>query len=606
MTITKISNEISVNTYTYQSQWNPRIDAFSDGKFVIVWDGRAQASTPYAYGAFAQIFDRDGNKLGSQILVDTPNDSNKFNSVWTPDVAVLLDDNFIVVESEGTNGIMVQKFSSSGDKIGSPVRANLPNGVFEDPSISAFPSGDFVVTWSTINHPSSGYGIYAQYFDSTITKIGTEFQVSASIDNEFKRDPSIATFTDGKFIITWARGNQNDLEYGYGVYGQLFSSERTKIGGEFLVNTYTLSDQQSPEVRAFSDNSFVITWQSYAQDGNLQGVYGQKFDSDGNKVANEFQVNTYTFNSQTKPSIAIFPDDRFVISWASYGQSGSNDEIYIQEFNSNCTKIGNEFHVNNYTDGAQTSPAVTVLSNNEVVVTWQGYYQDGSEYGVFAQKLLTDDIAQSSTPIPIVSATPSHIPSSPLAITESVTPIVTSTSTSSHSIMPIFSASTTSAATASITASASHTAAISESITAASSVSASLVPSPTSSISKALSASPTASISYSSTISASITPTSSVSSSLTPSPTSSTTKTLSSSATTSPTSTPSVTPTPSPSPTKLCFSGNQKGKITWNDFNGDNKVDLICEHINGEMEICLSTGSGLECSGNHALDFNQI
>ena len=61
-----------------------------------------------------------------------------------------------------------------------------------------------------------------------------------------------------------------------------------------------------------------------------------------------------------------------------------------------------------------------------------------------------------------------------------------------------------------------------------------------------------------------------------------------------PTAAPTMTPT-----IVICYDyvNNKSGKITWADFDGDGKVDLLCEPGDGSIKICLSTGGGLECIG---------
>ena len=75
-----------------------------------------------------------------------------------------------------------------------------------------------------------------------------------------------------------------------------------------------------------------MTWASYAQDGSFYGVYGQVFDSSGNKVGSEFWVNTYTIKTQGWPSVAGLSGGGFVVTWASYGQDGSEGGVYGRRF----------------------------------------------------------------------------------------------------------------------------------------------------------------------------------------------------------------------------------------------------------------------------------
>ena len=55
-------------------------------------------------------------------------------------------------------------------------------------------------------------------------------------------------------------------------------------GNEILVNTTTLNTQSNPAVAIRSTGEFVVTWDSWYQDGGDRGVYTQRFDALGNKV----------------------------------------------------------------------------------------------------------------------------------------------------------------------------------------------------------------------------------------------------------------------------------------------------------------------------------
>jgi hypothetical protein len=48
-------------------------------------------------------------------------------------------------------------------------------------------------------------------------------------------------------------------------------------GSEFQVNTWTTDDQSSPSVTSLSNGGFVVVWESNGQDGDGYGVYGRVF-----------------------------------------------------------------------------------------------------------------------------------------------------------------------------------------------------------------------------------------------------------------------------------------------------------------------------------------
>lgn len=50
------------------------------------------------------------------------------------------------------------------------------------------------------------------------------------------------------------------------------------------INTYTTSDQSGSSVAALKNGGFVVTWSSNGQDGDRYGIYGKRYDANGNEV----------------------------------------------------------------------------------------------------------------------------------------------------------------------------------------------------------------------------------------------------------------------------------------------------------------------------------
>jgi methionine-rich copper-binding protein CopC len=202
------------------------------------------------------------------------------------------------------------------------------------PSITSVPDGGFGISCSATPQDGSKFGVYGQRFDSNGNKVGSEFQVNTwTTDNQ--QVPSIASLSNGGFVVVWSGVGQSDSA---GVYGQRFDSNGNKVGSEFRVNTWTTDNQWYPSITSLSNGGFVVVWQSgcydpcSGQDGSLWGVYGQRFDSNGNKVGSEFHVNTWTTNQQSWPSITSLPNGGFVVVWQSNGQDGSGYGVYGRIF----------------------------------------------------------------------------------------------------------------------------------------------------------------------------------------------------------------------------------------------------------------------------------
>ena len=89
-------------------------------------------------------------------------------------------------------------------------------------------------------------------------------------------------------------------------------------GSEFRVNTYTTNNQFAPSAAMDSTGDFVVAWNSYLQDGSLDGVYAQRYNAAGVAQGSEFQVNTYTTSYQERPSVAMDSAGDFVVAWESF------------------------------------------------------------------------------------------------------------------------------------------------------------------------------------------------------------------------------------------------------------------------------------------------
>ena len=212
---------------------------------------------------------------------------------------------------------------------------------------------------------------------------GPEFQVN-TYTNAGQQDPDTCVFDDGSFVIVW-RSNGSDDGHASGVFGQRYSGSGAALGGEFQVNTYTLNSQFDPSVCCAS-NSFVVAWTSFQEDASSDGVFGQRFSTSGAFIGSQFQVNAYTAASQGEPDTCCQEDGRFVVVWRSGGpQDGDDYGIFGQAFASGGAPSGGEFQVNTYTTQDQDSPAVCCDGSGGFVVAWRSQAQDGSGSGVFGQ-----------------------------------------------------------------------------------------------------------------------------------------------------------------------------------------------------------------------------
>ena len=154
------------------------------------------------------------------------------------------------------------------------------------------------------------------------------------------------------------------------------------VGAKIDVNTELTHDQDNAEVVGLTGGRFVVIWESFLQDGDGNGIYAQRYASDGTPDGVEFKVNATTLDSQSEPAVTALEDGGFVVSW----QSGlTNPDIMAQRFDTNGNAVGGEFQVKVDGIGAQQRPAITSLPNGGLAVVWESDRQDGNGQQVYAR-----------------------------------------------------------------------------------------------------------------------------------------------------------------------------------------------------------------------------
>src|SRR5262249_2854642 len=99
-------------------------------------------------------------------------------------------------------------------------------------------------------------------------------------------------------------------------------------------------------------------------------------------------------------AIAMQPSGDFVVAWASNNQDGSGYGVYAQRFNAIGVKQGSEFALNNFTTGNQSDVSIAMDSNGGIIAAWDSSGQEGNGYGIYAKQY--SDSSTDTTP-PILS-----------------------------------------------------------------------------------------------------------------------------------------------------------------------------------------------------------
>ena len=392
-------------TYANQSDNPPAsvdlVYAFSDGNETAQGTGGELTTTELLTVDIAPVNDAPVANIGGEILVNTATAGGQFDQ----QVTTLANGGYVVTWldfSQGIGGatgdtdntaVKAQVFTADGTAVGGEILVNTAiAGGQSAPQITALPNGGFVVAWYDESQGSGGAtgdtdngAIKAQVFNADGTTVGNEILVNTATANA-QDNPKITALSDGGFVVTWtdysggADGATGDTD-GSAIKAQVFAADGTAVGGEILVNTVTLNDQDGQQVTALSNGGFVVTWEDYSltpSGGNTDlSVRAQVFAADGAAVGGEILVNTATDGSQAVPEITALSNGGFVVTWRddSEGAGGatgdtSSNAVKAQVFAADGTPVGGEILVNTATADEQGNFQIAALSNGGFVVTW--------------------------------------------------------------------------------------------------------------------------------------------------------------------------------------------------------------------------------------------
>lgn len=309
-------------------------------------------------------------------------------------MAKLADGGYLVAwNSNGQDGsgwgIFAQRFESSGVRVGAEFRINttaageqFTSRIEESTlqSVTGLPDGGFVAVWVSSSFAAeANWGVVGQRFDASGKSVGTEFLVNTYTEDQ-QTDASVTALASGGFVVSWMSNGQDGS--GWGVYGQVYDPLGVRVGAEFRVNGNNNDAQYSSHVTGLSGGGFVVTF----RDNTTSDAQAQRFDASGAKVGAEFALNTTSNDWQIESSTAPLTDGGFWGTWESANQDGSFWGIYAQRFSAAGTKVGNEIQVNTTTANTQERPQISTRADGSFVVTWSSQAQDGSGWGVFAQQ----------------------------------------------------------------------------------------------------------------------------------------------------------------------------------------------------------------------------
>ena len=408
---TKVGAEIAVNSATLNWQQDPRIVVLKNGNFVVTWtdgwDYFSYADHPGSEGVGgatgdnrskavkAQVFTADGARIGGEILVN----SEIKSSQTAQKITALADGSFVIAyedwslayewdangnptNSGGGPGIKLQRFDSSGHKLGAEVA--VTGNYYYTPQLASLANGGFVCVVADGHYAVED--IQAQVYNAAGVPQGARFLVNTSGTGgtfSTQSEAKVAGLAGGGFAVTWTDLYGDDSSRG--VKARVFAADGKPQTAELLVNTSTTGNQAKPQLIALKGGGFAVAWEDTGGDWVVRV---QAFDATGHKVGTEQLAATDTRAAQDTPSLTALDDGGFALSWTS-----AWTDVHLQTFDALGRRVGGDTLVNTTTDGNQRGGQALALAEGAVVVAWNDDLygpSDGSGGAVKLQVLAVD------------------------------------------------------------------------------------------------------------------------------------------------------------------------------------------------------------------------
>jgi hypothetical protein len=193
---------------------------------------------------------------------------------------------------------------------------------------------------------------------------GGEYPIAGSLPGD-QMHPAVALGSNGG-ILAW-QDSVTDGD-GLGISARRINANLSGSFGIFRVNQQAAGDQESVRVALLKDGGAVFVWQ-----GGLVGfqhIYARFMKSDGTFGTDDLLVNSYTGGHQIDPAVAVLSNGAVVVTWSSYGQDGSMYGVYSQILASNGDKVGAEFRISESTFLNQRSSSIAALSGGGFASVW--------------------------------------------------------------------------------------------------------------------------------------------------------------------------------------------------------------------------------------------
>lgn len=287
---TFVGGDVPVNTYAQHYQVDPAVTVLANGEVVIAWSSFGQDGS--MYGVYGQRFSAAGGKLGPEFQIHQTTSLSQ----RSPALTALADGGFAVA------------------------------WVSERATAAPLGSEGLVVTGTALRYTAD---VMVRLFDSDGSPRAGEVRVNTA--NDPAANPAIAASAVGRLAVVWSQRDGKIAEKVWDIAGRILDADARPVGAVVQLNHHTFGEQFAPKIAPVG-NDFLVAWTSVDQDDSREGVFGRFWSETHPVSGGEFQINTTSVSQQLHPAVASDGSGRWLVVWSGFVGGYFSFEVFAQRY----------------------------------------------------------------------------------------------------------------------------------------------------------------------------------------------------------------------------------------------------------------------------------
>jgi hypothetical protein len=222
------------------------------------------------------------------------------------------------------------------------------------------------------------------------TTNGGEYLIAGSLPGD-QTHPQLGLSASGGYLV-WEDNGVNPRE-AVSIRAVGLDSTFSEAGVPFRVNQNSRGYEERPAVALLNSGGAVFVWQGGSV--GFQRIYGRFLSSSNTWLGGEMRISSPTNNFQVNPAITTLTNGNVVVAWDSYNQfsSSSMRDVYVRIFTPDGRTNSAEFLANEFTSYNQRTPALAALSDGRFLLAWVSEQQRDASHNsvdIYARLFASD------------------------------------------------------------------------------------------------------------------------------------------------------------------------------------------------------------------------